>query len=38
MPPAWGAMVAFDVAVVSIPGWDRETPVIEGWNNACSSD
>jgi len=29
-------MVAFDVAAVSILGWDRETPVIECWNDACS--
>src|SRR5712691_6349292 len=34
--PRSGAMVAFDVAAVSILGWDRETPVIECWNDSCS--
>jgi broad specificity phosphatase PhoE len=35
LPPASGALFALGTATVSILGWDRETAVVETWNEAC---
>ncbi len=37
LPPALGSMFALATATVSVLGWDRETPVIECWNEACQT-
>jgi broad specificity phosphatase PhoE len=38
LPPGSGAMFALGTATISVLGWDRETPVIEAWNQACSPE
>ena len=35
LPPASGGSFALGTATVSILGWERETPVLELWNEAC---
>ena len=38
LPPTSGALFALGTATVSILGWDRETAVVETWNEACHLD
>jgi broad specificity phosphatase PhoE len=33
--PADGGRLALSTGTISVLGWDRETPVIETWNEAC---
>ena len=35
LPPVMGMSLALATATVSVLGWERETPVIEAWNEAC---
>jgi broad specificity phosphatase PhoE len=32
LPPLWGRSFALGTATLSVLGWERETPVIERWN------
>ena len=34
-PPAAGRFLELGTATVSVLGWERETPTIERWNEAC---
>jgi broad specificity phosphatase PhoE len=38
LPPASGSLFALGTATISILGWERESPVIETWNEACRPD
>jgi broad specificity phosphatase PhoE len=35
LPPSMGRAFALSTATVSVLGWERETPVVEAWNEAC---
>lgn len=36
-PPTEGRLYALSTATVSVLGWERETAVVERWNEACGS-
>jgi len=35
LPPAEGRLFGLSTGTVSILGWDRDSPVIDTWNEAC---
>ena len=35
LPPSAGGLFALGTATLSILGWERESPVVETWNEAC---
>ena len=35
LPPTEGRHLALDTATISVLGWERETPVVERWNEPC---
>lgn len=35
LPPTSGGLFALGTATISVLGWERETPVIKTWNEAC---
>jgi probable phosphoglycerate mutase len=35
LAPSAGGLFALGTATISVLGWDRETAVIETWNEAC---
>lgn len=37
-PPTSGSMFALGTATLGVLGWDKGTPVIEHWNEACHLD
>lgn len=37
LAPAFGALFGLSTGTISILGWDRETAVVETWNEACAS-
>jgi broad specificity phosphatase PhoE len=37
LPPTAGALFALGTATISVLGWDRDSPVIETWNEACGT-
>jgi probable phosphoglycerate mutase len=37
-PPAYGRHLALATATISVVGWERETPVIERWNEPGEGD
>jgi broad specificity phosphatase PhoE len=38
LPPVDGRLFALQTATVSILGWERETPVLDRWNETCEVD
>jgi broad specificity phosphatase PhoE len=37
LPPQDGRLFLLEPATISVLGWERDTPVIEGWNESCAS-
>jgi probable phosphoglycerate mutase len=35
LPPSEGGLFALGTATISVLGWERETAVIESWNEDC---
>jgi broad specificity phosphatase PhoE len=36
LPPGSGSMFALGTGTISVLGWERQRPVVEAWNDACS--